>query len=179
MQRTEQNGREVIITRSNKVVERHEFPTVEEAQRRARTVREALSWEGTPFRDCTDVKGPQGGVDCAMLLVRTYVDTGQLAPFDPRPYAPQWHVHNNEEKFLGWVESRLHCIQVEMPRIGDVLVYHYGRCFSHGGILINNEELVHAYAKSGTCHVSLLRETDLCFLRSGAPRPVRYYEVAS
>jgi hypothetical protein len=33
--------------------------------------------------NCTDLKGV--GVDCGMLIVRVFVDTGLCAPFDPRP----------------------------------------------------------------------------------------------
>ena len=42
-------------------------------------MREALSWAGTPFVDCADVKGPAGGVDCAQLA------TGAAKPRASRP----------------------------------------------------------------------------------------------
>jgi cell wall-associated NlpC family hydrolase len=172
-------GRAILVVRENKRVETHEFESAAEAIARLRIVAEALSWIGTPFKNCSDVKGARGGVDCAMLLVRSYVDTGRLRPFDPRPYPPQWHVNQREQRFLGWVHDQLGGREIETPRLGDVAIYQYGRCFSHGGIVINQDEIVHAYAKSEICHVSLMTETDLCFLPSGKPRPRMFFEVGS
>ena len=158
------------------------FASDAEAQGRAAIVREALSWIGTPFRDCADVKGPHGAVDCAMLLVRCHVDTGRLPPFDPRPYPPRWHLHKDRERFLEWVEDKLGGRRVAEPRLGDVVIWQFGRCFSHGAILVNSEEVVHAYAHARMCLVSRLDEHPLKFVGHGSrelPRPVRYYDVWS
>lgn len=160
--------------------EEHAFASAEEAQGRAAIVREALSWIGTPFRDCSDIKGPDGAIDCAMLLVRCYVDTGRLEPFDPRPYPARWMLHRNEERFLGWVEGKLGGKRVESPRLGDVVIWQFGRCFSHGAILINSEEVVHAYSHARMCLTSRLDEHPLRYVSLGARewlRPVRYYDV--
>lgn len=158
------------------------FATPEEAAGRAAIIREALSWIGTPFRDCGDIKGPDGAVDCAMLLVRCYVDTGRLAPFDPRPYPPRWHLHRDRERFLEWIETRLGGRPVESPRPGDVAIWQFGRCFSHGAILINAEEVVHAYAHARMCVTSRLDEHPLRFVGRGNcefPRPVKFFDVWS
>lgn len=160
--------------------ERWKFPTAEEAAGRATIVNEALSWLGTPFRDCADVKGSSGAVDCAMLLVRVFVDTGRLAPFDPRPYPPRWHVHRGRERFLEWIEDRLGGRRVERPRLGDVVIWQFGRCFSHGAILINSAEVVHAYAHAGMCLTSPVDDYPLrvASLRGCEfPRPVKYFDI--
>ncbi len=80
-----------------------------------------------------------------MLIVRVFVDTGLCAPFDPRPYAPDWHCHRSDERYLGFVFD--HCAEVEVAQPGDVIVFKYGRCYSHGGIVTRAEPLtfVHAY----------------------------------
>jgi cell wall-associated NlpC family hydrolase len=62
--------------------------TLHEIDQRARVVKEAVGWLGTPYRHQADIKG--AGVDCGMLLVRVFVDTGLVAPFDPRPYENDW-----------------------------------------------------------------------------------------
>lgn len=162
--------------------ESYAFAGEDEARARAAFITEALSWIGTPFRDCGDVKGPHGAVDCAMLLTRCAVDTGLIAPFDPRPYPPRWHVHRDEERFIDWIETRLHAREVEYPRPGDVAVWMFGRTFSHGGILINSDEVVHAWAKAAMVTVSRRDETILTSIPvfgGSVPRPVRYFDLWS
>ena len=56
---------------------------------RAAVVAAARAWIGTPYHHMADVKGV--GCDCAMLLVRVFCDLGLVEPFDPRPYARDWH----------------------------------------------------------------------------------------
>ncbi len=114
----------------------------EDDQRRA-VVREARSWVRTPYHQQGDIKG--GGVDCGMLLVRVFVDTGLCAPFDPRPYAPDWMLHRSEERYLGFVFDRAKEVDVPLP--GDVAVFRYGRCYSHGGVvtLASPLTIVHAF----------------------------------
>lgn len=110
---------------------------------RAAIVAEARSWIGTPYHNHADIKG--AGVDCGMLLVRVFVDTGLCAPFDPRPYPADWHLHRSEERYLGFVFD--HCREVVEPGPGDVMVLRYGRCYSHGGIVTTKKPLkiVHAF----------------------------------
>jgi cell wall-associated NlpC family hydrolase len=176
-QETWADGKSVMIRRASGAVETHAFGSKAEAKARAAVIAEGLSWIGTPFRDCADVKGPDGCVDCAMLLVRVHVDTGQLPPFDPRPYPPSWLLHRDEEMFLEWIGAKLGGREVKEPRVGDVLVFKFGRCFSHGAILINSEEIVHAYVKSGIVHVSRLDEQELAWIATGIPRPRKAFEV--
>ncbi|MGH6889807.1 MAG: NlpC/P60 family protein [Rhizomicrobium sp.] len=146
----------------------------QERAQRAAFIAEARSWLGTPFRDQADVKG--GGVDCAMLLVRAAVDTGLVPPFDPRPYPPQWHLHRDEERFLAIV-SKLGAEVTRAAVPGDVIVYQVARCFSHGGIVIENDHVLHAYYKTGRVSISPLFETQLAFLPSGRPRPFKLFDL--
>ena len=67
-------------------------------------VREARSWVRTPYHAQADIKG--AGVDCGMLLVRVFVDSGLVPPFDPRPYADDWYLHRSEERYLGFIFDR-------------------------------------------------------------------------
>ena len=114
-----------------------------EQEQRAAVVAEARSWAGTPYHPMADIKG--AGCDCAMLLVRVFCDLGLVPPFDPRPYPPDWHLHNVEERYLGFILDR--AAQVEVPKTGDVMVARYGHGYAHGGIIVETEPLtiVHAY----------------------------------
>ena len=105
------------------------------AEQRAIVVAEARKWIRTPYHSGADVLG--AGVHCGMLLVRVFVDTGLVAPFEPRPYPEDWHLHRSGERYLGFVVDR--CQEVSDPEAGDVVVFKYGRCFSHGGIVTRSE----------------------------------------
>ena len=111
--------------------------------RRAAVVAEARSWIGTPYHNCADIKGV--GVDCGMLLVRVFVDLKLCPPFDPRPYPVDWHLHRSDERYLGFIFDR--SAEAVEPLPGDVMVFRYGRCYSHGGIVTAAKPLriVHAY----------------------------------
>ena len=117
-----------------------------EASQRAAVVAEARRWIGTPYHSSADVRGH--GVDCGMLIVRVFVDTGLVPAFDPRPYPPDWHLHRSEEKYLGFVFDRCHEITMADVGLGDVVVFRYGRCHAHGGIVTVLEPLtvVHAFS---------------------------------
>lgn len=116
------------------------------AAERAAVVAAARSWLSTPYHHAADVKG--AGVDCAMLLVRVYVDLGLVGPFDPRPYTRDWMLHRDEEKYLGFLLTRARL--VETPEPADVVLFRFGRCFSHGGIVTRSDPLtiVHAFASA-------------------------------
>jgi len=120
----------------------------QETSQRAAVVAEARKWLKTPYHPMGDIKG--AGVDCGMLLVRVFVDTGLCVPFDPRPYASDWMLHRSEEKYLGFIFDRT--AEVSAPGLGDVMVFKFGRCYSHGGIVTSLKPLriVHAFAPAGT-----------------------------
>jgi NlpC/P60 family putative phage cell wall peptidase len=119
------------------------LPT-DEFYERAAVVAAARSWIGTPYHHAADIKG--AGVDCAMLLVRIYCDLGLVEPFDPRPYTRDWMLHRDDERFLRFLLTR--ASEVSDPRPGDVILFRFGRCFSHGGIVSARKPLtiVHAFA---------------------------------
>lgn len=134
-------------------------------EQRLAVVTEARSWLRTPYVNCADVK--HAGVDCAMLLVRVYVDCGIIPALDPRPYAPDWFMHRSEEQYLGWVEQ--YATQVEIPHAGDVALFKFGRVIAHGGIICEPGVMIHASRPSGN--------VELCDVISMADRLVGYWSL--
>lgn len=112
---------------------------------RQRVIDEALSWEGTPYRHQAMVKGH--GVDCAMLLVGVFSAVGAIPKIDPRPYPRDWHFHRSQERFVGWIT--LHGEAVDAPLPGDVALFKFGRCISHGAIVLEWPNIIHAYYMEG------------------------------
>ena len=135
---------------------------------RAAVVAETLSWLGTPYHHLAAVK--RAGVDCAMLLVAVYQAVG-LVPlsFDPRPYAPQWFLHRSRELYLEHLA--LWAGPVTDPGPGDVAVYRFGRTAAHGAIIIDEQQLVHAYQPVG--------RVELIERRALAPRFDSYWRPRS
>lgn len=156
----------------------YEFASADEAIARRALVEEALSWIGTPFCDCASVKGPKGAVDCAMLMTRCVIEVGLVAPFDPRPYPPRWHLHRDEERFINFLLERLGAREIEDPKIGDIAVWQFGRTYSHGGIIINADEVVHAYWANRMV-VQTRRDEPYLSLSGTTPRAVRYFDLWS
>ena len=102
---------------------------------------EALRWVGTPYHHGADVLGQ--GVDCLMLLVRVYHAVGLIPDIDPRPYAPDWQFHRNEEIYLGGLET--YCEQTDDLGVGNICMWKFGRTYSHSGIYMGDGVVCHAW----------------------------------
>lgn len=135
---------------------------IERMQRRA-VVSAAMEWVGTPYHHLGDVKGV--GVDCAMFLVRVFVDSGLVPPFDPRPYPTDWHLHRGEERYLGAVLDRAH--EVEQPGPGDIVLYQFGRTLSHSALVTTWPRVIHAQVRVGCISADASKDEPLA---SRAPR---------
>lgn len=121
---------------------------MDEAETRAAIVAEAQSWIGTPYLSNAAIKGPRGGTDCAMFIVAVYANLGLIPKeFDPRPYSPQWHVHRNEEKYMGYVLQFVKEIEAP-PKPGDLAMFKIGLVFAHGAIVTEWPNVIHAIGNS-------------------------------
>ena len=117
-----------------------------EAVERAHVVAEARRWINTPYHHDAALIGV--GVDCARLLLEVYSAVGLIDRFDPGRYPPDWHLHRSEERYVDTilrfaVEYDWRAAKIEP---GDVVVWRYGRTFSHGGICTDWPRVIHAFA---------------------------------
>ncbi len=139
--------------------------TILEAAQRQAVIAEAESWIGTPFHHQGRVKGPQGGVDCAMLLLEVFkkvfscqlpvaseeskAETPKLGTgnweLGTLTYSMQWHLHHSEEKYLEMILA-LGGKPVESPGPGDIAIWKIGRAYSHGAIVVVWPKIIHAAA---------------------------------
>ena len=142
---------------------------------RAMVVAEARSWIGTPYHHAADIKGKNGGADCAMLLVRVYCDLGLVEKFDPRPYTRDWFLHRNEERYLGFLLARSR--EVCTPLEGDIVLFRFGRCFAHAGIVSKADPLtiVHAFSHAGRVIEDVIRSNPELAPRLKAARFASYW----
>lgn len=115
------------------------------AAARARVIAEARGWLATPYHHQGRIKGV--GVDCATLLCEVYEAAGVIPHVDPTPYPQDWHLHRDGERYLGWLHQ--YAREVDAPEPGDVIVWRFGRCFSHAAILCDNSFIIHSYIGQG------------------------------
>jgi cell wall-associated NlpC family hydrolase len=110
--------------------------------RRAAVLAEARSWIGTPYHHKGRVKG--AGVDCATILLEVYARAGVIPEIDVGHYPMDWHMHRDEERYLNFV-GRFAVEITHPPLPGDVVVWRFGRVFSHGAIVMAWPRVLHAY----------------------------------
>lgn len=106
----------------------------------------ARSWLGTPYHHRARIKGV--GTDCGMILIAVFSECGVIEDFDPGEYAQEWMMHRSEEKYLEAVER--YATKVERdPLPGDIVLFKFGRCISHGAIVSEWPCIIHAYMQAG------------------------------
>ena len=116
---------------------------------RAKVVKEALTWVGTPYHDMACVKGV--GVDCAMLvfgIARELGLTDKKHEELPR-YNPSMHVFN--KSFLIDEVIAFGCVPVPLNKAepGDILLFEFHNTIAHCGIKVSDTEVVHAVKRPG------------------------------
>ena len=109
---------------------------------RAQVLAEARSWIGTPYHHRAVRKGPQGGVDCAMLMLGVYGGVGYVDALDPGKYTPDWFLHRKAERYLNTVLE--HADEIDEARVlpGDIALFcigvganRSGGLYAHGVIV--------------------------------------------
>ncbi len=110
---------------------------------RAAAVREARRWLLTRWTHRGAKMGI--GVDCGNLLIEIFNAIGAIPRIDPGQYSRDWMQHNDDSKFLEYVEmfARPKTAPAEP---GDILLFRVGKCISHGAIVTEWPEIIHAYA---------------------------------
>lgn len=106
----------------------------------ARVLSIAQTWLRTPYHDMGRIRGV--GCDCATLLVEVYQEAQLIPPTEIEPYAPQWHLNRGQERYLDRVLQ--FADEVETPEPADVVLYQFGRLYSHGGIVVRWPLIIHA-----------------------------------
>lgn len=151
----------------------------EEQKQRAAAVEAARTWIGTPYAHMARVKGPNGGVDCSMILAEVYEECGLIPHLDIGFYPPDWHLHRNDERYLD--EMLNHAVEVfRDPLPGDIVLWRFGRTFSHGAIVSEWPVVIHAYLRVGVVLENVEQAQWLKFIGEntadrGKLRPMRVF----
>ncbi|HXJ27508.1 MAG TPA: hypothetical protein VNH17_17475 [Streptosporangiaceae bacterium] len=112
------------------------------ADQRAAVIAVARGWIGTPFRHAARVKG--AGVDCLQLIAATALEAGLVERIEIPHYPRDFMFHVDAETYLNGLLSYM--VEVEgRPEPADVVLWKFGRCFSHGAIVVEWPTIIHAY----------------------------------
>jgi len=126
-----------------------------EAAERASVVAEARRCVGTPYVH----RGARLGdcCDCAGVLIVAFSGAGIFEHFLPPDYPPDWHMHRGEERYLANIERYFGRVDDEEGSLiergphfraepGDVLMWRWGRTYSHSAIVTEWPRIIHAFA---------------------------------
>jgi hypothetical protein len=143
-----------------------------QAEQRQAIITEAKTWQGTPWHHQGNIKGV--GVDCGQILIEVFATCFpekqiRLAT-DELQYSRQWMLHRDEERYLAVVER--YAQRVETPLMGDIAVWKVGRTYSHGAIVIDYPQVIHAHTDEGV----VITDVSCCPL---ATLPVLFFSVFS
>ena len=111
------------------------------SEKRELVINIAKTWLGTPYHTGGRVKN--AGVDCLTLLAEVYSEAGIIARPEIPYYPNDWHLHRSSERYLEGLLQYAH--EVETPLAGDIAMWKFGRCFSHGAIVVEYPVIIHAY----------------------------------
>lgn len=113
---------------------------------------EAVKWLHTPYLPHGRVRG--AGVDCAMLPLEIYSGLGIVPQHDPGYYAPDWHMHRSEEKYLNYMNTFANATKrdqyTSLP--GDLALFKFGRTVSHCAIVVHAPFVIHSYIREGVIY---------------------------
>ena len=152
-----------------------------EAAQRANVVRIAQTYLGTPYHHMGRIKG--AGVDCLTLLAQVYEEAGLVGKIDIPYYPKEWHLHKESEHYLeGLMKYTAELSPTDNPQPGDIVLYRFGRCYSHGAIVIAWPIIIHAYVQRVCMFEDADKATWLTHIGEpgegyGKRRPRRFFSI--
>jgi hypothetical protein len=152
--------------------------TDQEHDERTRVIREALTWELTPFAWEQMCKG--SGVDCGRFLVGALNGSGvrQIDASKVPHWSPQWFLHKREGDPSPFIEQIVKLIGPEyqlepgcVPLPADIIVAKCGRDWAHSAMVIEWPKVI--ACASGHCVVVW---NDLRTSAKFGKHPLRYFD---
>lgn len=144
---------------------------------REAVIAEAKTWLGTKWHHEARVKG--SGVDCGQFILAAFEGAGLVPHIETGHYPADWMLHREEERYLAFVET--HLDRVETPKPADVAVWQFGKCFSHGAIVVDWPVVIHAFRPERAVVWGDATKGQLARMHlpegGSAPRPVRFYSI--
>lgn len=141
---------------------------------------EAERWVGTPFHPHARTIG--AGVDCVNLAAAIYEASGVIERFAPPPYKMDGGSHLARSQIYAYLnqDPDFYELPVSVRQPGDLVCINLGTVAHHVGILLENNEIIHAVQRQGVVRCdygsSFVRRTDRLY-RPRAFEKYNYYSV--
>ena len=110
------------------------------AEQREHVAQVAMSYRGTPYHSHGRRKGI--GVDCLTLLACVFEEAGLIREVKIPHYAPDFFKHQGAELYLNGLLEHTEETDELLP--GNIILWKFGRCFSHAAIIVRWPQVVHA-----------------------------------
>ena len=135
--------------------------SIAEHQSRQEVIREALTWNGTPFMHEARVKNV--GVDCGRFLIAVYSKCGLMPDYEPERVPVAWHLHSDAPGFnpdMYLEQIRNYASEISgVPLPGDIAMFWWGRAYSHSGIVVDwPTQAIHCFFIKGVQWVDPARD---------------------
>jgi len=115
---------------------------MDEQEQRSKVVEVAVRYLGTPYRH---MGRSTGGMDCVHLPLEAFEQAG-ITPHRVIDYYPEdWAMHNADPRYVREMEAFGMRKVGREPKPGDMAMFTWGLCISHGALVVEWPRIIHAY----------------------------------
>ena len=100
----------------------------------------------------------RNGCDCTGLIIGALREIGYLKNYKLRKYPPDWNLHAFADNHIVEEVERVadKILEESDIDVGDLVLFYFGRCVAHIGVIIENGLFIHCHRKSKKCAPSSL-----------------------
>ena len=118
-----------------------------------RIIEEVMKWKGVKYQHRSTTKQ---GCDCTGLIVGVMQALGYIKSYKMRKYPSDWNLHSMADNYI-LEEIEKFADKVSDMKSGDIVLFRFGKCIAHAGILLENKLFIHNHKKAGRCNLSSIR----------------------
>jgi cell wall-associated NlpC family hydrolase len=116
---------------------------------RGQLAEQVKTWVGTGYQHRGTTRF---GCDCTGLIIGCLRELGCLGHYQLRQYPFQWNLHAEHGDYIceecEKIADAVPCID---PQPGDIVVFRFGKCRAHAGVITEAPIFVHALSTVRLC----------------------------
>jgi cell wall-associated NlpC family hydrolase len=115
---------------------------------------QARQWVGVPY---VHRGARRSGCDCTGLLIGCLRELGYARTYKLRNYPRDWNLHALADDYIRQELSRYASPAEGGACVGDILLFRFGKCIAHAGIVVKPGVFVHTHARANRTETGLLK----------------------